>query len=235
MAKEHLDFDLEFLDSNTEASKTGKQYHKETFPSRRNQSVSDRPKYSLNRLSQWWAAKTRRKKIELIVGYIASLIILGSILIALTSDDTSSVSSGSTPPTTTPVSGTIPPGDAPIEQTYKFTDESGRVYYCSTANHAKATSLKPSDYEKSSLESDQSSLDRDEKELDDLEYEIDSMYVNENSSQFMINRYNNLIDEFNTKSAAYKRKFANLDSKIDAYNQKVETYNNFLRNNCSPS
>lgn len=231
MAKEHLDFDLEFLDSDkAEASKERPHYHKETFPSRRDQTATGSTKRSIGRLAWWWAAKTRRKKVEFIVGVIASLIILGTIVIAATTPDTSTVSSGSTPPP-----ATIPVANTPADQTYKFTDENGKIYYCSVSDNAKATALEPTDFEKSSIESEKTSVALKESELNRLQSEIDSMYVNEYSSQFLINRYNDLIDEYNLKHSTYERQFDNLDTKIDSYNQKVETYNNFLRNNCSPS
>lgn len=231
MAKEHLEFDLEFLDSDkTEDSKTRPHYQKETFPSRREKPTSS---YSIGRLKWWWVNKTRRKKVEFIIGAIASLIILGTIVIvATTPDDSSSISSsGNSTPSTVPITT----AGTPTEETYKFTDENGKVYYCSLSNNAKATTLEPSDFEKSSIESDQSSVDLKESELNRLKSEIDSMYVNEYSSQFLINRYNNLIDDYNLKHSTYERQFNSLDAKIDSYNQKVETYNNFLRNNCSPN
>ncbi len=231
MAKEHLDFDLEFLDSEKSGdSKARPHYQKETFPSRREKPATP---YSINRLTWWWVNKTRRKKVEFVIGAIACLIILGTIVIAATTpDDSSSVSSsgGTTSPTST-----IPVANTTTDQTYKFTDENGKVYYCSVSNNARATELEPTDFEKSSIESDQASVAQKENELNRLQSEIDSMYVNEYSSQFLINRYNDLVDEYNLKHSTYERQFDNLDTKIDSYNQKVETYNNFLRNNCSPS
>lgn len=228
MAKEHLDFDLEFLDSDkTETSKSRPHYQKESFPSRREKSTSS---YSIGRFKWWWVNKTRRKKVEFVVGAIASMIILSTIVIvATTPDDSSSVSSSG---------GNIPSAtslNTPTDQTYKFTDENGKIYYCSFSNNSKASALEPTNFEKSAIESDQSSLDTKENELKRLQSEVDSMNVDEYSSQFLINRYNNLVDDYNIKHSTYESQFNSLNSKIDSYNQKVGIYNDFLRINCSPS
>lgn len=232
MAKEHLDFDLEFLDSdNPEGSKARPSYHKETFPSRRESSTSAKPKHAINRLWWWWANKTGKEKRNLVIGVVAAFVILGSVIVAASTPDTSVVSSSTGTTPTTPI---IPPANT-SQNTFPITDENGKTFYCSSSDHDRAQGLKPSDYEKSAIETDQATVLSKENELENLQSDIDSMYVNDYSPQYLIDEYNDMVDDYNGKHAVYKRLHDNLDNRIDAYNQRVDTYNNFLRTNCSPT
>ncbi len=254
MSKQHLNFDLDFLDSDgkkTETPKAKPHYHKEVFPSRRKIFSSDTQTHVytshqhsstsssdwLSRLTAWFSKKTRVEKRNVIIGVVVGVAILvTSIIIGSTPDtsiksNTSSYSNGSS-------YSNIPVSNSPDTKQYDensiFTDENGKTFSCSLTNHSTAQSLRPSDSEKNKIIIDKNYLDSSYAQIENLKSEIDSMYVNEYSSQYLINEYNDKIDDYNAKVATYKRNLNNHNAEVDSYNLKVDKYNNFLRNNCTP-
>ncbi|MBI5639584.1 MAG: hypothetical protein HZA17_04075 [Nitrospirae bacterium] len=90
-------------------------------------------------------------------------------------------------------------------------------FRCTQVHHNKAQELKPSDYEKQSIENEQSALNS-------LKIDIETDYV-DHYSQSSIDRHNMLIDDYNSR---LQRARWNMNS----FNNKVVTYNNYLINNC---
>jgi hypothetical protein len=118
--------------------------------------------------------------------------------------------------TYTPSGGTsTPPYSSPASND----DDTVSVgqYRCSRSHHNSAQELKPSDYEKQSIESEQSVLAS-------LKIEIETAYV-DRYSQSSIDHYNMLVNDYNSREQNHQRN-------IDRYNNKVATYNNYLMSNC---
>jgi|GEM_PF-2865246 len=91
-------------------------------------------------------------------------------------------------------------------------------YRCTRYHDNRAQELKPRDYEKQFIESEQSALAS-------LKMQIEADYV-DHSSQVSVDSHNMLIDGYNSR-------LQRVQWSIDSYNNKVNTYNNYLMNNCS--
>jgi hypothetical protein len=91
-------------------------------------------------------------------------------------------------------------------------------YRCTQYHHNRAQELKPSDYEKQSIENESNALDS-------LKIEIETAYV-DHYSQSSVDHYNMLINDYNSRLQSHQWN-------IDRYNNKVAAYNNYLMSNCS--
>lgn len=91
-------------------------------------------------------------------------------------------------------------------------------YRCSKSNDTQAALLKPTDQEKSNLESELSTLTS-------LKNRMNSTYV-DNYDQDSVDSYNAIVDQYNRNRLTY-------NSDLTEYNNKVDAYNNFLATNCS--
>lgn len=90
-------------------------------------------------------------------------------------------------------------------------------YRCSRYHYNRGEELKPSAYEKQSIEIENNALTS-------LKIEIETTYV-DHSSQSSIDHYNMIVNDYNLRLELHRLNVA-------SYNNKVETYNNYLMSNC---
>ena len=231
MPKEHLDFDLDSLDSDkTDTPKVQPHHKKETFPSRRG--LFESSTASENHDSTPKPPKKKIGRAKLIVGAVCGVILLMLIIIAANTPETNYNTGVTAPINNTPVINTAAQ-NSQADPLDLFTDGNGATYSCSLSDHATATSLHPAVSDKSKIATDENYINTLNTKIENEKAEIDSSYVDDNSPQYEINQYNSQVDQYNADLQTYKRAAANYDQEIDSYNAKVDTYNNFLRNNCT--
>ena len=211
-SKDHLNFDLEFLDK------------KEPVRAKPTQPKSD-------------DGQTSTGPTPISSGYQYNwkgILIVGGIVLfigwAIFSDD--SGSSSSTTNTYTPPTNIYTP---PASGQTSNSDDSVIIgdYSCSRYHYNQAVALNPDESE-AQMTAAQNALMYRGNALERLQNEMATSDVSENSSQWELDQYNEMVDDYNSKLPAYNLDVASLDSRIDRYNTQIEAHNNYLRNNCSP-
>ena len=204
-SKDHLNFDLEFLDKKEHVRA------KPTQPKSDDGQTSTGPTPISSGYQYNW-------KGILIVGGI--VLFIGW---AIFSDDSGS-SSSTTNTYTPPASGqTSNSDDSVIIGDYR----------CSRYHYNQAVALDPDETE-AQITAVRNALKYRSNALEQLGNDIDNSDVSENSSQWELDQYNEMVNDYNSKLPAYNRDVASLDSRIDRYNTQIEAHNNYLRNNCTP-
>jgi hypothetical protein len=103
-------------------------------------------------------------------------------------------------------------------------------FRCSLSDSNQADAMSPqNEFE---LNRETSEFKRRGQALDSLKNIIESSRVNEYSDQYSIDRFNAMIDQYNMQLTQYKVDYTSYQAHLNLYNQRVDARNNYLLTHC---